>query len=133
MTITKPIATEEQFRREARKWCRMMGLIPPWQVRIYYGMRDKDDPQTYAACEPQPDYYFIQLYFDPTHEGWAKEEEGDISECVRHELFHGFVSPLTELAKRLCSGDKDLEAELNAREEEVVTRLGRMPVWDELD
>jgi len=52
---------------------------------------------------------------------------------VRHELTYAMDSPLTQFAQRLCNGDKDLEAVLNSHEEQLVTAISQMPIWDEIE
>jgi len=125
----KPVATKPEFKRAVNEQCKYMGLGPPWSFKMDLETRDIPDPEAYAACIAQPDYFYATLYFDPTHPGWAKEDF-TITECVRHELFHAYISAYTHAAHRLCGGDKQLEAELNAREEELVTRLATMPIWE---
>lgn len=126
----KPVASKTEFHRAVNKWAKLMGLSRPWQFQVNYGWRDEEEKGAYAACSAQPDYFRAVLYFDPTHDGWELKEDGNIQPTVRHELFHAFVSELTEFARRLCNGDKELETELTSHEERLVTRLTAMPIWD---
>jgi hypothetical protein len=123
----KPIATKAAFRKAVKYWMKWMGLAYPWTVQIHSDWRDEEEPAGYGACASQPDYHRISLYFDRYSDGWKTKEDGKIHNTVRHELFHGYVSELVQFCHRRCDGDKDLEKELESREEQS------MPIWDTIE
>jgi len=91
---------------------------------------DKDDPDAYAACACQPEYFRATLYFDPYHKSWATKENGTVEACVRHEVLHIVVGTLACLGRELLDDDEKAQQALTFAEEQVVTMLEHMPVWD---
>jgi len=132
--MKKPVASNAAFHREVKKWSKWLGTTHPWSFAIVVGdgsvPAHGEDSEVYACCEPSPNYYFARLHFDPYHSGWETKEKGEIGPCVRHEMIHALISPLTMYAYSLARGNKDVERALNDLEEQVTTTLETMPVWD---
>lgn len=135
--MRKAVATKHAFRRSVNKWAGLMGLTHPWRFSV--DVRDGDAPahgedeDVYACCEPSPNYYYAKLTVDPYHIGWHIKEDGEIDDCMRHELFHALLSPLTMYAQSLARGNKDIERALTDLEEQVTTALETMPVWETIE
>lgn len=140
----KPVATKRELLREAAKWQRLMFYLPCrigvfWHNSLNGDYVDLDDKDCYAGTVPYPQYFYGELHLDPVHEGWWRKEDGEISECLRHEMGHFVVAPVTQFALHLidefCADEKAravLKKELNDREDEVVEAVTHMPVWGKM-
>ena len=132
----KPVASKREINRLVKHYVDLLGFSRPWRLAVvFHDSRDKDfcypkEPGVYACAESEPQYHRAWVHIDPYHEGWGKED-GQLEECIRHELFHVFLSAYTHAADHAV-GNRTVRGILEDLEDELVNRLATMPVWGNL-
>lgn len=75
--------------REVGPLMRKLGL-PHWKIRVVYDLRRGDDESaTRGECRYLVDYNRATIALDPD----CFDEESEVVEILRHELFHLVLSP----------------------------------------
>lgn len=104
-----------------------LGLDPVWEIEVKF---DSLPNGWIAATSAMPAYYRATIYYDTTAMQEALDEfEGGTDAAIRrvvlHELWHVMMWEFTELAELT-------NAYASRLEEQFVTRIERLPFWQDL-
>jgi len=116
--------TEGQVRKRVKYWGEKMGL---GDLKISVRFINDPDSEVAGMAAPEPQYRRGMVKFNLG----VVDFERDSDAHIRHELAHLMVSMYTQVVGHLVE-DEGVKKVLGDLEDELVTRISEMPLFDHL-
>ena len=114
-----------EVRKRTKYWSRLMGLN---DLRITVEFASDKDSEVAACAFPQPQYRRGVVKFNLD----AADFHRDPDWHIRHELSHLMAAAYTQMVQHIVGDDPKLARLMEDAEDDLVTRICDMPLYDVL-